>query len=214
MEAATVAGEVFLQGASDGKDRGKESKAPSFQWGEKRPPSPPPGLRHSPPSNMGIWCPAGTPPSLRNASWSCSWSSSMSGSPPKKGDGGPPPLAGLMSSSPRPTISSLAPLLMLLFLENTGGGAHEEGEDTESGEGAVPQRPEFCRESMKGERPSSFLALAMTVWSSASGPKARRIISFSPWSWMRRKPMILAAWSGSSAWIRENTTLVASWVSL
>ncbi|BAT03256.1 Os07g0682500 [Oryza sativa Japonica Group] len=179
---------------------------------------------------MGIWCPAGTPPSLRNASWSCSWSSSMSGSPPKKGDGGPPPLAGLMSSSPRPTISSPAPLLMLLFLENTGGGAHEEGEDTESGEGAVPQRPEFCRESMKGEwaaaaaaatevgvpgpdagrRPSSFLALAMTVWSSASGPKARRIISFSPWSWMRRKPMILAAWSGSSAWIRENTTLVAS----
>jgi len=131
---------------------------------------------------------------------------------------------GLLPATP----TSAAPLLTLLLLENTGGGAHDEGDDTESGEGAVPaappQRPEFWRESRNGEcaaevgvagpdagsRPRSLRALAMTVWSSASGPKARRIISFSPWSWMSRKPMILAAWSGSSAWIRENTTLVAS----
>nr|ACR34315.1 unknown [Zea mays]ACR35876.1 unknown [Zea mays]ACR36329.1 unknown [Zea mays] len=127
--------------------------------------------------------------------------------------------------------SAGAPLLTtLLVLEKWGGGAHDEGDDTESGDGAVPapQRPEFWRERRNGEcvaaavtdvgvpgpgdgsRPRSLRALAMTVCSSASGPKARRIISFSPWSWMSRKPMILAAWSGSSAWIRENTTLVAS----
>lgn len=175
------------------------------------------------------------PPSLRNASWSCRWSSSrISDSPPKKGDCGPPPppLAGLIScSSPTPAISSAAlPLLTLLLLENTGCVAQDEGEETDSGEGAVPPppqppRPEFWRDSMKGEewaaevgeagsRPRSLRALAMTASSSASGPKARRIISFSPWSWMSSSPMILAAWSGSSPWIRANTTFVASYASM
>lgn len=58
--------------------------------------------------------------------------------------------------------------------------------------------------------PSSFLALSMTEWTRASGPKARRIISFSPWSWKRRRPMILAALSESRVWILEKTIIVAS----
>ena len=32
------------------------------------------------------------------------------------------------------------------------------------------------------EMPSSILALRITEWTSDSGPKAKRIISFSPWS--------------------------------
>ncbi|XP_066360383.1 uncharacterized protein [Miscanthus floridulus] len=139
-----------------------------------------------------------------------------------------------MRSSPTAAnaSSTATPLLTtLLLLENTGDGAHDEGDDTESGDDAVPTpppplRPEFWRERRNGEcaaevgvpgpepgvgsRPRSLRALPMTVWSSASGPKASRIISFSPWSWMRRKPMILAAWYGSSIWICENTTLVGS----
>ena len=59
-------------------------------------------------------------------------------------------------------------------------------------------------------RPKSFLALRITEWTSVSGPKASLIISFSPWSWIRRRPMILEAFSGSMLWILENTTLVAS----
>jgi hypothetical protein len=120
-----------------------------------------------------------------------------------------------------------------LLLENGCACAHEDGEDADSGDGdGAGPRPEFCRDSRNGEwaagtvgddddggggggrRASSLRACAMTLWSSASGPKARRIISLSPWSWMSRRPMILAAWSGSSAWIRENTTLVASYASM
>lgn len=61
-------------------------------------------------------------------------------------------------------------------------------------------------------RPRSFLALNTTEWTSDSGPKAKRIISFSPWSWIRRRPMIFKAFSGSRFWILESTILVASYV--
>lgn len=63
-------------------------------------------------------------------------------------------------------------------------------------------------------RPRSFLALNTTEWTSDSGPKAKRIISFSPWSWIRRRPMIFEAFSGSRFWILESTILVASYVSM
>lgn len=62
--------------------------------------------------------------------------------------------------------------------------------------------------------PSSFRALRMMEWRRVSGPKARRIISLSPLSWIRRKPMIFEAFSGSRVWIREKTTLVASLASM
>lgn len=61
-----------------------------------------------------------------------------------------------------------------------------------------------------GISPKSFRALRITEWRNASGPKANRIISFSPWSWIRRRPMILEAFSGSKFVILENTILVAS----
>lgn len=60
------------------------------------------------------------------------------------------------------------------------------------------------------EMPSSVLHLRITEWRSESGPKAKRIISFSPWSWIKRRPMILEAFSGSKLWILEKTTFVAS----
>lgn len=59
-------------------------------------------------------------------------------------------------------------------------------------------------------KPNSFLALRITEWTRASGPNANLIISFSPWSWIRRRPMILEAFSGSKFWILEKTILVAS----
>ena len=91
------------------------------------------------------------------------------------------------------------------------------------------EEEEFCREIVmgllerKGEgdegvdgvgefvgKPNSFLALRITEWTKASGPNANLIISFSPWSWIRSKPIILEAFSGSKFWILEKTTLVAS----
>jgi len=67
------------------------------------------------------------------------------------------------------------------------------------GDGRLGRKAEeFCRESgrngdgeddgdsgVDGEfetKPRSFLALKTTEWTSDSGPKAKRIISFSPWS--------------------------------
>lgn len=82
-----------------------------------------------------------------------------------------------------------------------------------SGEGSLQ---EFCLERDRGEeqglfgedeeedevaKQRSFLALRMTEWIEVSGPKAKRIISFSPWSWIRSIPMILEAFSGSRVWI-------------
>jgi hypothetical protein len=60
------------------------------------------------------------------------------------------------------------------------------------------------------DSPKSFRALRITEWTRASGPNANLIISFSPWSWMSRRPMILDAFSGSKFWILEKTILVAS----
>ena len=65
-------------------------------------------------------------------------------------------------------------------------------------------------EGVLDEIPSSFLALRITEWTRASGPNAKRIISFSPWSWISKRPMILEAFSGSKFWILEKTILVAS----
>lgn len=77
-------------------------------------------------------------------------------------------------------------------LEEAAAAAAAAGDDEEQ---------EFCLERdkglLKGEgeegvegvegmfddaKPSSFLALRITEWTSDSGPKAKRIISFSPWS--------------------------------
>lgn len=60
------------------------------------------------------------------------------------------------------------------------------------------------------ERPRSLRALRTTEWRRASGPKARRIMSFSLCPCIRRSPMILEALSGSKLWILESTVLVAS----
>jgi hypothetical protein len=118
--------------------------------------------------------------------------------------------------------------LQLLLREKTGGGPHEDGEDTERGDGR--REAEFCLEWRKGDgvvdreagvpgldvgmRPSSFRPFDITDWRRVSGPKANRIISFSPWSWIKRRPMIFAAFSGSKVWILEKTILVASYASM
>lgn len=64
------------------------------------------------------------------------------------------------------------------------------------------------------ESPKLVLALRMRLWRFVSGPKAKRINSFSPWSCKRRYPMIFEAFSGSNVWILEKTTLVASYESM
>ena len=93
------------------------------------------------------------------------------------------------------------------------------------GEGRSRDEEEFCLERELGRkcdngdkgvfgeleaRPRSFLALRTTEWTRDSGPKANLIISFSPWSWIRSRPMIFEAFSGSKFWILERTILVAS----
>lgn len=60
------------------------------------------------------------------------------------------------------------------------------------------------------DKPKSLRALRITEWTRDSGPNANLIISFSPWSWIKRSPMILEAFSGSKFWILEKTILVAS----
>lgn len=117
-------------------------------------------------------------------------------------------------------------------------GAVEEWLAILSGEGRFKPPPfileeaeeqEFCLERerglLKGEgedgvegvdeaRWSSFLAWIITDWSKDSGPKAKRIISFSPWSWIRRNPMIFEAFWGSRFWILWKTIFVASYASM
>lgn len=60
------------------------------------------------------------------------------------------------------------------------------------------------------ESPRWDLAWFMRESRRVSGPKAKRIISFSPGSCMKMKPMIFEAFSGSKLWILENTVFVAS----
>lgn len=64
------------------------------------------------------------------------------------------------------------------------------------------------------EMPKWVFAWFMRVMRVVSGPVARRSISCSGGSWMKMKPMILEALSGSKAWIREKTTFVASLASM
>lgn len=64
------------------------------------------------------------------------------------------------------------------------------------------------------DNPKSFLALTIKELTSASGPNANLIISFSPWSCIRSRPMIFEAFSGSKFWILEKTILVASYPSM
>lgn len=74
------------------------------------------------------------------------------------------------------------------------------GFEEQKGEGEESvEEGEFVEEGS----PKSFLALRITDWTRVSGPKASLIISFSPWSWIRRRPMILEAFSGSKLWILE-----------
>lgn len=131
-----------------------------------------------------------------------------------------------MSSSPPEWISSPD-------REKGEEAVHEEGDETTSGGGRTRRRDaEFCPVMTKGlaagagdagkvgeddeggRNPRSLRALRTTEWRSVSGPKAKRIISFSPWSWINRSPIILAAFSGSILCILENTILVASYASM
>lgn len=60
------------------------------------------------------------------------------------------------------------------------------------------------------ESPKWDFAWFMSDTKRVSGPKAKRIISFSPGSCMNMKPMIFEAFSGSKLWILEKTVFVAS----
>lgn len=92
-------------------------------------------------------------------------------------------------------------------LERAVGLVERKGEGGEGVEGVEGELD-------MGINPKSFRALRITEWRKASGPKANLIISFSPWSWIRRRPMIFEAFSGSKFVILENTILVASYESM
>ncbi|GLT51036.1 hypothetical protein SLA2020_244830 [Shorea laevis] len=100
----------------------------------------------------------------------------------------------------------LAALSLVLAGMDKGRGLEEKGEGEEGVEGVGG----FEEES----KPKWVLAVTTVACIRASGPKAKRIISFSPWSCISKYPMIFEAFSGSKLWILEYTILVASYESM